>query len=57
MQVSTGWLQRKSYTVGGAVDVTRTEHSLPQDRASNKAIEEAGVLHEEETTHIKKTRL
>ena len=35
--------------VGEDADVTCTEHNHPQDLASNKAIEEAGVLHKEGT--------
>ena len=49
------FLRCKFYRLGAkeelqsSVDVTYTEHNRPHDQASNKVIEEAGVLHEEET--------
>ena len=46
MQVSQAGGKARATSVGEAVDVTYTEHDRPQDEASNKTIEEAGVHHE-----------
>ena len=45
----TGWGKGRATSVGEAADVTCTEHNHPQDQASNKPIEETGVLHKEGT--------